>query len=341
MEQSTTALEPLDEVLYSGLQDQKNRQLILKVESSIITFLQSKQARLEFPPLGSYQRLVVHQVAEYYCLAHATVAPTGPDNGKRVVQLARTPHTRLVPVKLKDRTDWVTTTPEVPSGLGVESPAEAAQKVAIAKPQGPRRPTMSTDSGSANTLTLEEREEAYAAARARIMGEIPSEVESTQHVTADQQNSSAGEASMLNDAMPVKAELKAASNAFDPDYCRGRFQPVQPQGFPVTGWVGGAPIPYGTGAAELHRAANTWQPPVQQGSGWQPTFNSGGWQVQNVNSQWQQQWQQQPPIGVQQHTSNGWVPQPVQHSAPPPPPPPQDPPNLWGEQFPPLSNQGE
>ena len=165
--------------------------MILKVESSIITFLESKQARLEFPPLGSYQRLVVHQVAEYYALAHATALPTGPDNGKRVIQLARTPQTQLAPVKLKDRDDW--NAHKAPQA----SPVEANQKVAIAKPQGPRRGVTSRDSGPANTLTLEEREEAYAAARARIMGasgdEAPAAAPSAQLENSSAELSAPGE----------------------------------------------------------------------------------------------------------------------------------------------------
>ena len=50
--------------------------------------------KLEFPPMDSYQRLVVHRVAQYFKLDHAVIGPT--INNKRTVVLFKKPNSQML-----------------------------------------------------------------------------------------------------------------------------------------------------------------------------------------------------------------------------------------------------
>jgi R3H domain len=62
--------DDLDPVLAQALQ--KYRVFLLKVEAQLLPFIHSKPLqKLEFPGLNSYQRLILHRMADLYNLDHA------------------------------------------------------------------------------------------------------------------------------------------------------------------------------------------------------------------------------------------------------------------------------
>eukprot|EP00656_Telonema_subtile_P013689 TRINITY_DN16956_c0_g1_i1.p1 TRINITY_DN16956_c0_g1~~TRINITY_DN16956_c0_g1_i1.p1 ORF type:complete len:414 (-),score=55.36 TRINITY_DN16956_c0_g1_i1:73-1314(-) len=196
-----------DPVLIAGLQDPRNRTLVLKIESSIETFINSGRARLEFPPLVSYQRLIVHRIAEYYALAHTVAAPEGPDNGKRKVVLGRTPDTHLPAVRLRDA---------IPAP---DAKAPKAKPKAIAKPSV-RAERHGGSKNKADAPSLEQREEAYAAARARIMGQEGGEVGDAPE-QAEKESGGLPEQWVQHHLAAQNRTRQQQEEAMeDPDYCR-------------------------------------------------------------------------------------------------------------------------
>lgn len=70
----------------------KDRTFLLKLEMELITFVTDSNEPLKrFPPMSSYQRMLVHRVAAYFGLEHNV------DNTGKAVVVNRTPNTRLPP----------------------------------------------------------------------------------------------------------------------------------------------------------------------------------------------------------------------------------------------------
>ncbi|PRP72780.1 hypothetical protein PROFUN_07680 [Planoprotostelium fungivorum] len=185
----------IDQFLMNALVNFRDRLTILKLDSELEKFINNpRQTKLMLPPQSSYQRLIVHRVAQYFQLEHIVVEQ---EPGKRAVALQKTPDSRVPILRFSDLVEQ----PEAPPtsnksfkimrrdryGQGHErssttSESQASQTSAPtlepapprSRPQGPSAemsyPAYSTRPPSNPNMTLEEREEEYAKARARIFG---------------------------------------------------------------------------------------------------------------------------------------------------------------------------
>eukprot|EP01119_Soliformovum_irregulare_P009769 TRINITY_DN2349_c0_g1_i4.p1 TRINITY_DN2349_c0_g1~~TRINITY_DN2349_c0_g1_i4.p1 ORF type:complete len:641 (+),score=157.85 TRINITY_DN2349_c0_g1_i4:113-2035(+) len=213
--ETTPVLSPndfqIDPFLLSALANPRDRITILKLDQDLEKFMKDSRSRQEFPSTSSYQRLIVHRVADYYKLNHVA---TDSDTGKRSVVLFKTPDSRIPVIRFLD---LIEEAPEVspasnvkimrrasstaggmphmnphPSNYTIQPPSPAFSPQIHTNPQ-PLYPTVhgnvdwrrskSDDAivtahhldhhQSGNGRTLEEREEQYAKARARIFGSAP------------------------------------------------------------------------------------------------------------------------------------------------------------------------
>ncbi|CAG8630750.1 3222_t:CDS:2, partial [Acaulospora morrowiae] len=128
----------LDGFLLAALKNPKDRLFLLKLDREMERFINDKNhTRLEFPPMNSYQRLIVHRVAQYFKLSHVV------DN----------------------------------SGKAEEEKPEKSVKIMRRQQIDPQKTRSTGDSdsnseGERKILTIEEREAAYQKARARIFKDL-------------------------------------------------------------------------------------------------------------------------------------------------------------------------
>lgn len=224
--------------LREALADPPKRSTLLKIEAQVESFLSDPQKeRLEFPPLQSYQRLLVHKVAEYYELGHIT-----PDAGghRRAVILSKLPTTSRPPQTLRSA---------VPS---TAQPSGPPHEMKIMKSKNSRAnagkgqaSVQLQKSEEALSKSAEAKERAYAEARARIFegqGEsAPSEAKPSSF-------------SGHRKGLEKHQDLQAARH--DPEYRRGPGlqQQQQQRGVPVGSgmygmgqYPGGVAVPVGPG----------------------------------------------------------------------------------------------
>uniref|UniRef100_M4BNL4 SUZ domain-containing protein n=1 Tax=Hyaloperonospora arabidopsidis (strain Emoy2) TaxID=559515 RepID=M4BNL4_HYAAE len=157
--------EQLDPVLVTGLENARERMTLLQFEDQIVRFLRhSREPHLHFPPLSSYHRLIVHRLAQRCGLEHQTADYSPLENSSaRVVTLIKTAQSvvpRLLLIDLSTDRQSSTTTPV------------CAPKIMMRKRCAPR--LGSHNGGGSGTdkamPSLQDRERAYAEARARIFG---------------------------------------------------------------------------------------------------------------------------------------------------------------------------
>lgn len=165
---------PLDPVLLAALENSRERLTLLKFEDQIVRFIKNpREMQLNFPPLSSYHRLIIHRLAERCYLEHQTADfnttyVQGYDgNASRVVTLFKTAQTVVPRVLLID--------------LSAEKQQQAVTPASAPKIMVRKR-NASRGAGNANggrggqdaknqQRSIEDRERAYAEARARIFGE--------------------------------------------------------------------------------------------------------------------------------------------------------------------------
>ncbi|KAI8049560.1 single-stranded nucleic acid binding R3H [Syncephalis plumigaleata] len=81
----------MDAFLLTALNNPRDRIFLLKLDKDMEQFiLDTSRTRLEFPPLNSYQRLIIHKVAAYFNISHS-VEP----NKKSVVILNKGPDSAM------------------------------------------------------------------------------------------------------------------------------------------------------------------------------------------------------------------------------------------------------
>jgi hypothetical protein len=167
-----------DEVLLGALAQPKNRLLILKLEKDLEKFIiDVKRTKFEMKPMNPYQRLLVHRVAQYFKLDHvvADVLNTGimdeASKQKRAMILFKSPLSRVPTLKLAD---LVEQPEEKEPPVILTPPTKSVMIMKRANSQNANgselRSKSSTDSSSTKNMTLEQREEEYQKARARIFG---------------------------------------------------------------------------------------------------------------------------------------------------------------------------
>ncbi|CAG0916063.1 unnamed protein product, partial [Notodromas monacha] len=82
----------------------KDRTTLLKIEAELVSFARDEaRSSYKFPPMSSYQRMLVHRVAAYFGMAHNI------DAGGTSVVVERTKSTRVPDMKFRDQIQ-----PEVP-----------------------------------------------------------------------------------------------------------------------------------------------------------------------------------------------------------------------------------
>ncbi|CEG47937.1 mRNA-binding protein Encore [Plasmopara halstedii] len=163
---TASAHGPLDPVLVAGLENARERMTLLQFEDQIVRFLRNpKEPHLNFPPLSSYHRLIVHRLAQRCGLEHQTADYNPYDNSSaRVVTLFKTPQSAVPLVLLID----LSSDRQAPTSTPASAPRIMMRKCSAPRPgvNGGRG-----NSADKATPSLQDRERAYAEARARIFGE--------------------------------------------------------------------------------------------------------------------------------------------------------------------------
>ncbi|KAL3674693.1 hypothetical protein V7S43_000632 [Phytophthora oleae] len=163
---TASAHGPLDPVLVAGLENARERLTLLKFEDQIVRFLKNpREPHLNFPPLSSYHRLIVHRLAQRCGLEHQTADYNPYENSSaRVVTLFKTAQSAVPRVLLIDLSADRQTPTVTPA---------SAPRIMIRRRGAPRPGANGGRGNGADKATpsLQDRERAYAEARARIFGE--------------------------------------------------------------------------------------------------------------------------------------------------------------------------
>ncbi|KAG0295738.1 R3H domain-containing protein 2 [Linnemannia gamsii] len=182
---SSTFVEgSLDEVLLTALQNRQDRLFLLKLEREYCSFIDdpSKEV-LEFPWLNSYFRMMIHRSAIYYRLARTV------DAAQKKIVLSKTENTAIPTLRFQELVEEEEDTPvksikvlrrcpprpvsaceaRVATGTAILGVASSAPTQSSPSPwQGPGGQSTGRSDRRGTSGTLEQREAAYAKARARI-----------------------------------------------------------------------------------------------------------------------------------------------------------------------------
>ncbi|KAG0022104.1 R3H domain-containing protein 2 [Podila clonocystis] len=146
-----------DEFLITALKNRNDRIFLLKLELEFTNFINSQsQEQLDFPSLNSYYRMVIHRVANYFKLTRVV------DPIHKTIIMYKTDQSAIPALRFSD--------------LMEEEEEQVVKPMKVLK-RTPNRPSAgsATPDGSAEndrrTVSIKEREEAYARARARIFQE--------------------------------------------------------------------------------------------------------------------------------------------------------------------------
>ncbi|KAF9217341.1 R3H domain-containing protein 1 [Podila verticillata] len=146
-----------DEFLITALKNRNDRIFLLKLELEFTNFINNQsQEQLDFPSLNSYYRMVIHRVANYFKLTRVV------DPIHKTIIMYKTDQSAIPALRFSD--------------LMEEEEEQVVRPMKVLK-RTPNRPSAGafTADGSAEsdrrTVSIKEREEAYAKARARIFQE--------------------------------------------------------------------------------------------------------------------------------------------------------------------------
>nr|CAG8562628.1 6268_t:CDS:2 [Entrophospora candida] len=179
----------LDGFLLAALRSPKDRMFLLKLDQEMERFIDDEsRSRLEFPPMNSYQRLIIHRVAQYFKLSHVVDA-----SGKAVI-LYKSPETQIPILRFSDL-------------LEQDEEEKPEKSVKIMKrqqtyPLTKQQRALMNDpdsiyEGERKILSIEEREAAYLKARARIFKDVERQ---NNCILNDQQLEESNESSMVLNA---------------------------------------------------------------------------------------------------------------------------------------------
>ncbi|XP_076322636.1 uncharacterized protein LOC143231838 isoform X2 [Tachypleus tridentatus] len=138
--------------------NQKDRLTMLKIEQELTSLIKdSKRQSFKFPHMSSYHRMLVHRVAAYFGLDHNV-----DQNGTAVI-VNKTKNTRLPETKFNDliRDELV---PDEPKKL-------ILKRDNVCFEDGKESPERQSSADSRKSKSIEEREEEYEKARARIFNQ--------------------------------------------------------------------------------------------------------------------------------------------------------------------------
>ncbi|KAI1318257.1 R3H domain-containing protein 2 [Mortierella claussenii] len=147
----------LDEFLVNALKNRQDRIFLLKLDREFCSFLNNpNQEQLEFPSLNSYYRMVIHRVANYFKITRVV------DPQQKKIILFKTEQSAIPALRFSDLVEEEQEQPVKPMKLLKRNPNRPSSGVST--PEGSSEPDR-------KTISIKEREEAYAKARARIFQE--------------------------------------------------------------------------------------------------------------------------------------------------------------------------
>ncbi|KAG0004294.1 hypothetical protein BGZ65_000620 [Modicella reniformis] len=147
----------LDAFLVNALKNRNDRIFLLKLEREFCNFLNNpSQEQMEFPPLNSYYRMVIHRVANYFKITRVV----GP---QQKIILYKTEQSAIPALQFSDLVEEEEQQPVKPMTLLKRNPNRPSS--------GLSTPELSASEPDRKTISIKEREEAYARARARIFQE--------------------------------------------------------------------------------------------------------------------------------------------------------------------------
>eukprot|EP01102_Stenamoeba_stenopodia_P012722 TRINITY_DN4044_c0_g2_i1.p1 TRINITY_DN4044_c0_g2~~TRINITY_DN4044_c0_g2_i1.p1 ORF type:complete len:621 (-),score=98.30 TRINITY_DN4044_c0_g2_i1:995-2857(-) len=228
-----------DEFILTALQNPRDRITLLKLEHDLERFINSNETKLSFPPMSSYQRLIVHRVAQYFNLEH-TALDIYPQ--QRTVVLLKTPETKMPPILFREmnvnKEQEAAQPKPAPKAFKIMQRQPAREESASSKTVSKEASTDSSvtkspeDERARGAKTLEEREQEYAKARARIFSESKTTSEITSQQPAD--TSSAVETTEERDAQPKNQQqnqpaAKPIQSFQQPTVSQPQIRQQQPQ----------------------------------------------------------------------------------------------------------------
>ncbi|XP_077562395.1 uncharacterized protein LOC144178422 isoform X3 [Haemaphysalis longicornis] len=136
----------------------KDRVMMLKIEQDLLSLVKdNKRQSFKFAQMSSYHRMLVHRVAAYFGLDHNV------DQAGTAVIVSKTRNTRLPDVRFKD---------QIRDDLLSEEPKKLILKRDSASfEDGKESPERQLSLDSRRSKSIEEREEEYEKARARIFNQ--------------------------------------------------------------------------------------------------------------------------------------------------------------------------
>ncbi|CAN7984530.1 unnamed protein product, partial [Ixodes hexagonus] len=136
----------------------KDRVMMLKIEQDLLSLVRdNKRQSLRFAQMSSYHRMLVHRVAAYFGLDHNV------DQAGTAVIVNKTRNTRLPEMRFKD---------QIRDDLLSEEPKKSILKRDNASfEDGKESPERQSSTDSRRSKSIEEREEEYEKARARIFNQ--------------------------------------------------------------------------------------------------------------------------------------------------------------------------
>ncbi|XP_040066308.2 R3H domain-containing protein 2 isoform X3 [Ixodes scapularis] len=136
----------------------KDRVMMLKIEQDLLSLVRdNKRQSLRFAQMSSYHRMLVHRVAAYFGLDHNV------DQAGTAVIVNKTRNTRLPEMRFRD---------QIRDDLLSEEPKKSILKRDNASfEDGKESPERQSSTDSRRSKSIEEREEEYEKARARIFNQ--------------------------------------------------------------------------------------------------------------------------------------------------------------------------
>ena len=215
--------EPIDSAIISAMENPRERMHVLTIENELLNFVKSTDRVMEIPPTNnSFRRLLTYRVAQRFGLTHVSAAEPSTAEGDRCIVIYRTVDTRIPSPLLIDLP-----TPHFHDNA--ESPFGSSQNLADAVNEPPkkmlvmkRNPSRGDDAwkkGASSTRqepSAEDRERAYAEARARIFGGADPDAESSPAHAAGKATERAATSGKEGSTLPASTSRDSFGSAASP-----------------------------------------------------------------------------------------------------------------------------
>eukprot|EP00126_Sphaerothecum_destruens_P015688 Sdes_comp9728_c0_seq1m1230 len=150
----------LDSFLLNALNSPKDRLMLLKLDDDYVRFISDPSiSKLEFPPMTSYHRLIVHRAAQYFGLDHVV------DSSGRCVHVYKNDICCIPTLRFLD---YVETEEEAAPKVKIMRRRDKADKNQNSETRDGGKSFLPGEAESRKNMSIEQRERAYMEARARI-----------------------------------------------------------------------------------------------------------------------------------------------------------------------------